>query len=297
MAQHPLGVQPEHIADLIGDTNDVRTKGLGNLSGISDEAVLNICQLLTARDLAVLQTVSKAFYCFANHDDLWKALVLEEFSGDWVYRNTWQETYIACKNIENHHHHHRRTFHPVSHFYSDLLHQPWLCATLDIDPSWLEVENIDRRSNLSVEEFKKEYDGQNRPVILTDVVSSWPAVRKWNKDYLRTVFQGRTVIVGDVPMSFEAYCSYADAQSDELPLYLFDKEFVKTAPQLAQDYTVPPHFDEDLFSVLGEEARPDYRWLIAGPWKSGSTWHKDPNQTSAWNACIAGKVFLVYYSI
>jgi len=32
-------------------------------------------------------------------------------------------------------------------------------------------------------------------------------------------------------------------------------------------------FSDDLFKLLGE-ARPDWRWLIAGPYKSGSGWHK-----------------------
>ncbi|QRW26964.1 F-box and JmjC domain protein [Rhizoctonia solani] len=36
------------------------------------------------------------------------------------------------------------------------------------------------------------------------------------------------------------------------------------------------------------DKRPDYRWLIVGPAKSGSTFHKDPNATSAWNAVITG---------
>lgn len=34
--------------------------------------------------------------------------------------------------------------------------------------------------------------------------------------------------------------------------------------------------------------RPDYRWLIAGPARSGSTFHTDPNGTSAWNGVLAG---------
>lgn len=44
--------------------------------------------------------------------------------------------------------------HGVSQFvgvYSDLLFQPWLCASLGICPEWLDRCNIDRRSNLSVE--------------------------------------------------------------------------------------------------------------------------------------------------
>lgn len=49
------------------------------------------------------------------------------------------------------------------------------------------------------------------------------------------------------------------------------------------------HAQDDLFSVLGDEQRPDYRWLIAGPARSGSSFHVDPNCTSAWNATVSGK--------
>lgn len=51
---------------------------------------------------------------------------------------------------------------------------------------------------------------------------------------------------------------------------------------------VPKQFTEDFFSVLGESARPDYKWLIMGPERSGSSFHKDPNATSAWNAVVKG---------
>ncbi len=51
---------------------------------------------------------------------------------------------------------------------------------------------------------------------------------------------------------------------------------------------VPEYFAEDLFGVLGEDARPHHRWLIMGPARSGSSFHKDPNATSAWNAVIKG---------
>ena len=58
---------------------------------------------------------------------------------------------------------------------------------------------------------------------------------------------------------------------------------------------VPKYFDEDLFSVLGDEGRPDFRWLIMGPPRSGSTFHKDPNATSAWNAVITGSKKWIMY--
>ncbi|CUA72255.1 F-box protein At5g06550 [Arabidopsis thaliana] [Rhizoctonia solani] len=56
---------------------------------------------------------------------------------------------------------------------------------------------------------------------------------------------------------------------------------------MGMDYTPPSFLSEDLFQLMGEK-RPDYRWLIVGPAKSGSTFHKDPNATSAWNAVITG---------
>ena len=70
---------------------------------------------------------------------------------------------------------------------------------------------------------------------------------------------------------------------DESPLYLFDRSFVdkmdiKIGEEHGGEYWIPECFGEDLFAVLGSQ-RPDSRWLIVGPKRSGSTFHKDPNAT------------------
>lgn len=54
-------------------------------------------------------------------------------------------------------------------------------------------------------------------------------------------------------------------------------------------------YETDLFKVLGETARPDYRWLVAGPARSGSLFHIDPNNTNAWNLCIRGRKKWIFY--
>lgn len=125
-------------------------------------------------------------------------------------------------------------------------------------------------------------------------MSSWPALKKWDRAYLARELRGHPVMVGDAPMRFEDYCAYADSQEDELPLYLFDRRFATHAPRLAEDYRVPEPFAEDLFSVLGD-ARPDHRWIIIGPSRSGSTFHQDPNATCAWNAVVSGSKKWVLY--
>ncbi|KAF1855349.1 hypothetical protein Lal_00012348 [Lupinus albus] len=59
-------------------------------------------------------------------------------------------------------------------------------------------------------------------------------------------------------------------------------------------YWRPDCFGPDLFEVLGDE-RPAHRWLIVGPERSGSTFHKDPNATSAWNAVIQGSKYWIMF--
>lgn len=75
MQDHPLGIQPWGNS-LLGKDKDVRTEGLGVLSGLSDEIMLELLSELTPQALSRLSCCSKALYCFCSHDELWKAFVL-----------------------------------------------------------------------------------------------------------------------------------------------------------------------------------------------------------------------------
>ena len=54
----------------------------------------------------------------------------------------------------------------------------WLCVLMHSEA--LRRVPIDRRSNLSMEEFEESYASRGRPVIITDSINDWPAVR-WGK--------------------------------------------------------------------------------------------------------------------
>jgi hypothetical protein len=86
--------------------------------------------------------------------------------------------------------------------------------------------------------------------------------------------------------------------SDESPLYLFDRSFVSKMNLFTEGeqaaFTPPTCFGDDYFAVLGAQ-RPDHQWLIIGPWRSGSTFHKDPNATSAWNAVLRGSKYWIMF--
>lgn len=295
--RHPLGVEPGGNA-LDGAGPGVRAAGLGCLAALSDERLLQIFGALEPRELGRLACVSRAFCVMCNFEDIWRAHVVSDFRGKFSFQPAgWKRTYLEAKFPGRF----PPALSPLSSptsailrrdapFYSDLLYQPHFCARLDFPREWLEVENVERVAGpgLTHRCFEERFDKPNRPCILTGVVARWPACVKWDRAYLELAFAGETVHAGGYEFEPRDYFDYSEKNQDEQPLYLFDKEFARKAPGLLEDFSPPECFGEDLFAVLGEEERPDYRWLIAGPTRSGSFFHKDPNATSAWNAVISG---------
>ncbi|CAK7342149.1 unnamed protein product [Dovyalis caffra] len=279
------GVQPLGNLYLnLGSINS-RNTGLGNLQILTDELVLDILGFVDGSQLGVLATVSKSFYVFTNHEPLWRNLVLDKLNGEFLFNGSWKSTYIGgiypsfdcsgCSCLK------------VRDFYSDYLFQSWLCASLEMKPEWLERDNIVRKKGISVEEFVMNFEEPNKPVLLEGCIDNWAALQKWDKDYLVKVCSDMKFAAGPVEMRLQGYFRYSDQVMEERPLYLFDPKFVEKVPVLGSEYEVPVYFREDLFSVLGNE-RPDYRWIIIGPAGSGSSFHIDPNSTSAWNAVVKG---------
>ncbi|MQL96224.1 hypothetical protein Taro_028899 [Colocasia esculenta] len=283
-------IQPLGNLLLYDPSSNIRDHGLGTLRVLSDELVLDVLSLLGGEDLGRLAAVSKSLHVFSTHEPLWRGLVLEELKGGFSFAGSWRSTYIAAVK-------------PISSnsssgagigsgirirdFYSDYLFQSWLCASLEMKSQWLQTDNITRRRGISQEEFISSFEEPNKPVLLEGCLEGWPAMRKWDRDSLVRMCKGARFAVGPVEMKLEDYFQYSDTVSEERPLYLFDPKFAEKVPEMHLDYEVPVYFREDLFSVLGEE-RPDYRWIIIGPAGSGSSFHVDPNSTSAWNAVIRG---------
>jgi len=90
-------------------------------------------------------------------------------------------------------------------------------------------------------------------------------------------------------LTFADYVAYMKGNHDEKPIYLFDNKFQERAPDMLTEYSVPDYFCEDLFDYMTNQDRPDYRWFLCGPSRSGSPLHQDPHRTSAWNALIQGR--------
>lgn len=291
---HPYRVRPTG-SRLLTESPNLRDVSLGWLRLLSDELLLRVFSHLEARSLARLACASKALRVVACTEELWKALVLEQLPPSERLRytaGTWRNTFLSRLG------HAGSICPPPSSsdglfYYSDVLYAPWHCGTASIPPNWHRGrETIERvhASCLSVEDFTKRFEAPGYPVILTGAMDGWPALHLWTESQLRERFgNGAEFHVGGHAMGLADFYDYCATNTDEQPLYLFDKKAL--VDEMAQEFTVPDYFapSRDLFEALPQAYRPDHRWLIVGGTRSGSSWHIDPNATSAWNACVYGR--------
>ncbi|GMG26908.1 unnamed protein product [Aspergillus oryzae] len=267
---HPLGVKPSGNA-LLAQENLRAAIGTFNL--LPDELILILLEFLDGRSLLRIG---------------------QTFSFTW--QGTWRSTYLNIPPS-------KAAILDCSTLYSDALHRPFYCAHISLGPYVTNIPSrnqIARLPNLSPEDFHEKWS--DTPFILTEPVKEWPAYQNWTVESLLSKYADTVFRAEAVDWPFKTYVEYMKNNSDESPLYLFDRAFVTKMdfkvgqPDQEPDatYWPPPCFGEDFFSVLGND-RPDRQWLIIGPERSGSTFHKDPNATSAWNAVVRGSKYWIMF--
>ncbi|KAJ0355152.1 hypothetical protein COL154_000744 [Colletotrichum chrysophilum] len=258
---HPLGVKPLGN-QYLSDRPNAR-KHIGVFTTFPDEALMILLEYLDQSNLRNLGYTSKFLYAFCQSDELWKALFLD--------------------NV-----------------FSDVLHRPFVCSHVDLTQFTSRIpksNQIQRMETLTYEEFAQEWT--EVPFILTSYIQTWPVCHEWTIDVILQKYKDVEFRAEAVDWPFWTYHEYMKNSNDESPLYLFDKKFaekmgIKVGYEEGAAYWKPECFGPDLFELLGKE-RPAHRWLIIGPERSGSTFHKDPNGTSAWNAVIQGTKYWIMF--
>ncbi|KAF2118359.1 F-box domain-containing protein [Lophiotrema nucula] len=288
---HPLEIKPSGNAYTASENLKTRC---GAFARLPDELLSHILESFEADVLIRLGSTCKALYAYTRLDELWRALFVASPSEKFVWRGTWRATFldipedkvtsVKCRNL-----------------FSDALYRPFQCASTPLEPftSKIPPQNaIPRLTNLTYEVYAEKWT--NSPFILTEPVKEWPLYGKWTPDYLLVTHPDVKFRAEAVDWPTKKYMNYSSNNNDESPLYVFDRAFVeKTGIAVGRDapnaaYWSPDCFGEDLFDVLGEH-RPDRRWMIMGPKRSGSTFHKDPNATNAWNAVLTGSKYWLMF--
>lgn len=115
----------------------------------------------------------------------------------------------------------------------------------------MNLNEIERRSGLSREEFEEEYLKKNRPVIFTDLVSNWPATEKWTFKWLKSNYghlkvplydndfrkPGKNYLTPKITMPFGDYLDIIEEGPTELRMFLYN--IFKHAPELMNDFSMP----------------------------------------------------------
>ncbi|GAM82755.1 hypothetical protein ANO11243_007410 [Dothideomycetidae sp. 11243] len=306
--RHPLGVRPAGNAYL-ADSN--LKAAMGGFGLIPDELIAMMLEFLDAPALLRLGGTCRALHAFIRNDEIWRTLFTESNPSSISWRGTWRSTYLSQDRA-------REPTVDCSNLFSDVLHRPFFCSHIPLQPY---VTNIPARNHI-----RRLSDcgpdtvfESDRPLILTDPTRRWSAFNDWTVESLLKKYADVNFRAEAVDWPLKTYIEYMRNNSDESPLYLFDRAFAEKMKIFVPDsstahryehsqsdvedihqntpaYWPPTCFgsDQDLFSVLGPQ-RPDHRWLIVGPARSGSTFHKDPNGTSAWNAVLKGSKYWIMF--
>jgi len=279
-----------------------RVLGFGNLHVLTDDLVVFILGQLPLIDLVNLSSTSGAFYVICNEDDLWKRHCLKRFpNSSFEFKGTWKQTLIESFPKGKNQNSVPNGTAPSNlkiagkGFRSDYLYARWWRSNVDLRQYAHETGDIERvdASKLSLVDFIHKYDEPGKPVLIKGIVDKWPAMKNWSVENLEKKYKDIEWKIshkekGRPRLNMDHYVTYCKRQHDENPLYAFDSVYGDKAPDMLQDYTVPEYFKEDFLELLGD-VRPEYRWFIMGPMRSGTPWHTDPHGTSAWNALISGR--------
>lgn len=298
VASHPRGIKP------LGNAYESKINlksSCGHFSLLPDELLTQVLEYLPASSLVRLGSTCKALYAFSRSEELWKTLFIESHPLDFTWQGSWRSTLLSIPST------HESQVSCVGLF-SDVLYRPYQCANLSLKAY---AENIPKRNlilrthDLTYEEYAEEW--MDKPFILTCPVKKWPIYKAWTLQHLLDKYREVAFRAEAVDWPLHTYVDYMQNNTDESPLYLFDRSFAEkmdlTVPppsshppkdSKAAAYWPPTTFGPDLFVHLDVQ-RPDNKWLIIGPARSGSTFHKDPNGTSAWNAVITGRKYWLMF--
>lgn len=116
----------------------------------------------------------------------------------------------------------------------------------------MQYKTIDKRENLTAEEFKREYLLPHKPVIFKDLAKNWPATQKWRFKWFKKNYgnlkvplygndfhqTGKNYMAPKITMAFKDYLDLIESKPTDLRMFLYD--IFKHAPELVNDFSLPP---------------------------------------------------------
>jgi hypothetical protein len=168
-------------------------------------------------------------------------------------------------------------------------------------------ESVDRRRELSVREFKREYLNR-KPVVITDGINDWRARSTWTFENFKSRY-GESIVAA-YPYEHGRYradraqqlplAEYIDniltKDFDSYPYYLiYNSSLLHEHRELRGDFS-EPEYCFDWFKFLPEAMRFPSPRLYLGPKGTISSLHQDRWGTHFWMAQLEGRKWWILFS-
>ncbi|MDC8002701.1 cupin-like domain-containing protein [Aureisphaera galaxeae] len=115
----------------------------------------------------------------------------------------------------------------------------------------MQLREIDRVSSITKEEFIKNYFRPQKPVIIENYVNDWPAIQKWNLDYMAEIGGDKVVPLYDdrpvrhdegfnqahAEMKMSQYVELLKKEPTRYRIFLWN--ILKEIPELQNDFSYP----------------------------------------------------------
>ena len=110
---------------------------------------------------------------------------------------------------------------------------------------------VSRRNEITEHEFIQAYKDKNIPVVLSNLMSAWPAKKKWNIDYLKKTTGDQVVpVYSSKPacnkqhqhaasrhIKLSAYLTMLEEGENDLRMFFYN--ILNGAPSLLSDFAYP----------------------------------------------------------
>lgn len=116
---------------------------------------------------------------------------------------------------------------------------------------------IERRSNLSYEDFAREYLYPMKPVIVTDVLQKWPAMTRWTPEFFKHEFSSVKFTINDTTYG---RASFKNGKEVEFTM----AEFIDRVLESTEENPAPYFRNQilyDLFPTLKQDIQPIPQYL------------------------------------
>ncbi|WP_335136723.1 cupin-like domain-containing protein [Nostoc sp.] len=169
---------------------------------------------------------------------------------------------------------------------------------------WTSIDFVERCSHLSCDEFVDKYASVGKPVIITDVMQDWKAMKKWDLDFFKSHYGSIEHVVKNDKnedrafMTIADYIDYMSVENSDECLYLANW-VVSYYPELLEDYKEPIYFS-NWFQRLPRKLLQKYEYdnpeIFIGHKGTSVGLHKDPSSCAAWLGLISGRKKIIFFT-